>query len=864
MLALLDPKEHAKSEFIRLIKLEIHKFKKWNRLSAIIPIPGDGTNDYFDILNSVLKEAGYNSLHLVEDTNIPLVLNAYKLKSKDKNEAARDVYLVKRLNGSLIWEIKPELPKINKPWYPAGPADPDIIDHDFGKQEKPKQLKLAFALEEENKISSEDFKKPTPDYVWWDGQKLYGRAICYDMETNVPFDNTFGDPVVISVGGRDKNGKLVSYLVEPERVVECFDYLLKSNPKADWIGYNICGFDHPCLDLRVPGFREKISEKYWWDMVYQIKPNRGRILDLWVLILLNDLANNLTGDFYKKRNKDGTPTAGGRGTPPVPEEWWLPEDGPYTLRSQVWRYLRKKILKDERRTNYGQFLGRPREMSWAFAEYSLLDAIYPIELYEYILNDTDDFKTTWAKTLEETRAINGNPFFGPLSHAVQYSGAYGLSITTNNGISVDGDAVFALSSKKRKEALQYLDVLVQAGFATKGDVEGGDHIEVDRLFQHIQEVVPTGPKNMARASWLEFYGQRPKSWEQLDAMKKMENPLVRSYFLYRFISKEATDIKNYIPRRNNRLYPSFRAILSTGRTSSNNPNLQQVKAAEEFRSLFKCAENKRIITIDYSAIEMATWAQICLSRYGFSRVAELMNNGVDTHIYTGMYFYAPERESEWLPIVLESGLQKGALIKKLAKELNVDSKDLKLARQRAKPVNFGLPGGLGWRKLQEYALRSYGVEFSDEESYEAVERHKRIFPEYIEWMKDSDNFRLNIPLRTTDNKMISRECYDACVTLTGRKRGYVPFNTWHNAQFQGLAADGIKLALLDAVRKGIRTVNMVHDEIVAEADEDVAEEHAYLLEKIMLFHMEKIITDVRVQVEVAREEDGSLPRVWSK
>jgi hypothetical protein len=61
-------------------------------------------------------------------------------------------------------------------------------------------------------------------------------------------------------------------------------------------------------------------------------------------------------------------------------------------------------------------------------------------------------------------------------------------------------------------------------------------------------------------------------------------------------------------------------------------------------------------------------------------------------------------------------------------------------------------------------------------------------------------------------------------TLTGRLRADVSFTQARNTPFQGLAADGAKLALFHLVRAGYRVVAFIHDEFLIELpiDADLA------------------------------------------
>jgi hypothetical protein len=57
-------------------------------------------------------------------------------------------------------------------------------------------------------------------------------------------------------------------------------------------------------------------------------------------------------------------------------------------------------------------------------------------------------------------------------------------------------------------------------------------------------------------------------------------------------------------------------------------------------------------------------------------------------------------------------------------------------------------------------------------------------------------------------------------TLTGRLRANASYCARHNTVFQGLAADGAKLALWLLWRAGYRIVNFIHDEVLIEIPVD--------------------------------------------
>lgn len=92
----------------------------------------------------------------------------------------------------------------------------------------------------------------------------------------------------------------------------------------------------------------------------------------------------------------------------------------------------------------------------------------------------------------------------------------------------------------------------------------------------------------------------------------------------------------------------------------------------------------------------------------------------------------------------------------------------------------------------------------------------------------------------------SQELYNALfsatsITLTGRVRGGCTYTQARNNPFQALAADGIKMALWELLKKGHRVCGMIHDELLVELSEAAAEEGAREVEKVMITEMEKVL-----------------------
>jgi hypothetical protein len=89
-------------------------------------------------------------------------------------------------------------------------------------------------------------------------------------------------------------------------------------------------------------------------------------------------------------------------------------------------------------------------------------------------------------------------------------------------------------------------------------------------------------------------------------------------------------------------------------------------------------------------------------------------------------------------------------------------------------------------------------------------------------------------------------------TLTGRLRANTGYCQRHNTVFQGLAADGAKIALWGLWRAGYRVVNFVHDQFLVEVPAgDDRTAHAERIRELMLAGMRQVIPDVRVEVAYA-------------
>lgn len=325
-----------------------------------------------------------------------------------------------------------------------------------------------------------------------------------------------------------------------------------------------------------------------------------------------------------------------------------------------------------------------------------------------------------------------------------------------------------------------------------------------------------------------------------ETLAAITHPEVERYCL----GKKATKWKStYLPQLREALGTdrttlagSFNVLVRSGRTSAFSPNLQNPPRAGRYRECLRAAYGRLFASVDYSSLEMATFAQVCLTFFGESRMAELINEGVDLHAWFG---------AKLLGITYEE----------MNTRLAAGDSRAKSIRQLAKIPNFGMLGGLGAKGLVGYA-RGYGVDLeldsptTNEQgvelpsAYDLCKAWKKSFPEtaayfgYLSSMSDMGSGRFTIQQ-----------------VGSNRVRGGATYTSGANTFFQGLAADGAKAAMwalfkacyteTDSPLFGCRVWNFVHDEFLLEGPDDTAHLWAPEVTRIMVEAMRAYTPDVR-------------------
>lgn len=252
-----------------------------------------------------------------------------------------------------------------------------------------------------------------------------------------------------------------------------------------------------------------------------------------------------------------------------------------------------------------------------------------------------------------------------------------------------------------------------------------------------------------------------------------------------------------------RIHTSYSlASTTTGRLASSEPNLQNIpvrtKEGREIRTAFVAEKGHKLISADYSQIELRVLAHIA----DIPQLKKAFEDGLDIHAMTASEMF-------------------GVPIEGMPGEV----------RRRAKAINFGIIYG-----ISAFGLANQ-LSIPRQEAAEYIQTYFKRFPGIRAYMEETKQF-------ARDNGYVQ--------TVFGRKVHYPEINTRNpsmrgfleraaiNAPIQGSAADIIRRAMvrmpgeLDAAGlKSARMLLQVHDELIFEASEKEAKKVIAVAREVM-------------------------------
>ena len=308
-----------------------------------------------------------------------------------------------------------------------------------------------------------------------------------------------------------------------------------------------------------------------------------------------------------------------------------------------------------------------------------------------------------------------------------------------------------------------------------------------------------------------------------EILEKINHPFAKTLLKYRKISKLISSFVESLPKHINpktgRIHPDFfQCGTETGRFSCKHPNMQQIPKEQVWRDLFIAPEGYKIITMDYSQIELRILAE-------YSQDQTFLNvylTNQDLHCLTA---------SRVFNIPLDE----------VTKE----------QRDAAKTINFELCYGISAPVLAIKMNISL---------VQAIRFRLAYFKAYPQVKKT---------LQKLGVKAV-KELYSE--TLSGRKRYYLRADSFpaeksleregRNTPIQGTCADILKKAIMylsESLKPfDAQIVNLIHDEIVLEVREDQAEMVKQVVEHDMIKAGQDFLKSVPVKVE------STIDQCWKK
>ncbi|RCL68321.1 MAG: DNA polymerase I [Cryomorphaceae bacterium] len=306
-----------------------------------------------------------------------------------------------------------------------------------------------------------------------------------------------------------------------------------------------------------------------------------------------------------------------------------------------------------------------------------------------------------------------------------------------------------------------------------------------------------------------------------DILSKLasEHKIVEKVLEWRSLQKLLNTYVDSLPKqidlKSNRIHAEFnQAVASTGRLSSNNPNLQNIPIrnpnGREIRKAFICEnEDYLMLSADYSQIELRVIASLSKD----PNMISAFKNNLDIHASTA------------------------------AKVFNVDINQVtKEQRSNAKTVNFGIIYG-----VSAFGL-SNQTSLNRKESKELIESYYNAYPELKKYISNQVNYARENGFVET---ILGRKRYLKDITSRNPVvRGAAERNAV-NAPVQGSAADIIKLAMIK-IQNNIEKNNFRSRMLVQVHDELVFEIHKNELDKMkeIIKHEMENVYDLGIPLKV--------------
>lgn len=550
------------------------------------------------------------------------------------------------------------------------------------------------------------------------------------------------------------------------------------------------------------------------------------------------------------------------------------------LNEELWNIQREKsiqaltlagLVKHYFKTDISASKG---EDAWRL-RYSELDGIpiskWPKEAVDYAIDDS-----IWAHKIYKVQQ--------PINQSLALKSAVYLNLMGAQGFAINKDRVELLEKEIWEFLTPRYDFLVSEGFCDYIPKQKQPRKQTKKLRSYIESLGVD--LQYTKGGGVATSGEALSSYQT-----QQKDPILKAFSELSKYEKILTSYINHL-KDTTKIYSQYSTDKNTGRTSSSSSklfssiNIQQIPRAVEgvsydVRNCFIPREGFKICSIDYSGLELCSAAHQLYTTLGYSKMRDALNEGDK-------------------PTDMHSKL--AAKIKGISyEEFMAKKSEYKEDRQKAKPINLGFPGGIGYDTMRhqmwrdgiktrfqvleiaksKQALFYYLTNLANPElrikrinkrEYALVQDELvllkshvfGLYPELEQFLKETHNKFLTGKVKYVKNEFDEWEeepmyMYD----IYGFKRDNCTYTALCNGfLMQTPSAIGAQKAVNKVYREFYNEPDIIpqafiHDEIVFEVKEgryDLVDKAA----NIMIEEMQTVLSSVRISVE------ASLSDYWQK
>lgn len=309
------------------------------------------------------------------------------------------------------------------------------------------------------------------------------------------------------------------------------------------------------------------------------------------------------------------------------------------------------------------------------------------------------------------------------------------------------------------------------------------------------------------------------------------NPVVDDLLEYRRLTKLETFIKSWDKIQvNDRIYPSFNITARTGRTTCNNPNLQNIPQDKNVRNLIEARPGWVIKEQDYSQIELRVASMFS----GDENMQHAYQSGSDLHSKTTELLFGDTS--------------------------HLSPQEQKRKRTEAKSMNFGFLYGMSAKTFVDYA-KGYNLNITEEQSESFRNNFFEAYPRLLPWHEECKNYARKNGHTWSP---IGRKRFLPDINSSNFKlRGQAERQSI-NSGVQGFASDMCISALSDIVfsdeidHDRCIVLGSVHDAILFEIREDYVDEVSPIINRLM--EKPSIIEGIDIPIPIIT--DSEVGKAW--